>query len=127
MTAMRRVLTLEDSVWQGQVKPSSFLQTFANRRMAVMLPLGFASGLPLPLTAGTLQAWLTVAGVDLRTIGVFTLVGLPYTLKFLWAPVMDRFVPSWGCSPSWWLFSLRPKISSSMPTAPTSCARLSAG
>ena len=63
--------------------------------MAVMLPLGFASGLPLPLTAGTLQAWLTVAGVDLRTIGVFTLVGLPYTLKFLWAPVMDRFVPPW--------------------------------
>jgi PAT family beta-lactamase induction signal transducer AmpG len=63
--------------------------------MAVMLPLGFASGLPLPLTTGTLQAWLTVAGVDLRTIGVFTLVGLPYTLKFLWAPVMDRFVPPW--------------------------------
>ena len=60
-----------------------------------MLPLGFASGLPLALTAGTLQAWLTVAGVDLRTIGLFTLVGLPYTLKFLWAPVMDRFVPPW--------------------------------
>ena len=64
-----------------------------NRRLAVMLPLGFASGLPLALTAGTLQAWLTVVDVDLRTIGLFTLVGLPYTLKFLWAPVMDRFVP----------------------------------
>jgi PAT family beta-lactamase induction signal transducer AmpG len=60
-----------------------------------MLPLGFASGLPLALTAGTLQAWLTTSGVDLRTIGVLTLVGLPYTLKFLWAPVMDRFVPPW--------------------------------
>jgi MFS transporter, PAT family, beta-lactamase induction signal transducer AmpG len=60
-----------------------------------MLPLGFASGLPLALTAGTLQAWLTVVDVDLRTIGLFTLVGLPYTLKFLWAPVMDRFVPPW--------------------------------
>lgn len=60
-----------------------------------MLPLGFASGLPLALTAGTLQAWLTVAGVDLRTIGIFTLVGLPYTVKFLWAPLMDRFVPPW--------------------------------
>jgi len=80
---------------QGHLRSRSFLQTFANRRMAVMLPLGFASGLPLPLTAGTLQAWLTVAGVDLRTIGIFTLVGLPYTLKFLWAPVMDRFVPPW--------------------------------
>lgn len=66
-----------------------------NRRLAVMLPLGFLSGLPLALTAGTLQAWLTVEGVDLKTIGVFTLVGLPYTLKFLWAPVMDRFVPPW--------------------------------
>lgn len=60
-----------------------------------MLPLGFASGLPLALTAGTLQAWLTVAGLDLKTIGVFTLVGLPYTLKFLWAPLMDRLVPPW--------------------------------
>jgi PAT family beta-lactamase induction signal transducer AmpG len=60
-----------------------------------MLPLGFASGLPLALTSGTLQAWLTTSGVDLRTIGVLTLVGLPYTLKFAWAPVMDRFVPPW--------------------------------
>ncbi len=60
-----------------------------------MLPLGFASGLPLALTSGTLQAWLTVAGLDLKTIGIFTLVGLPYTLKFLWAPLMDRLVPPW--------------------------------
>lgn len=68
----------------------------ASRRVAVMLPLGFISGLPLALTSGaTLQAWLSVAGTDIRTIGWFTLVGLPYTLKFLWAPVMDRFVPPW--------------------------------
>ncbi|MGH7232209.1 MAG: AmpG family muropeptide MFS transporter [Nitrospiraceae bacterium] len=76
------------------MKPALF-DIFSNRRVGVMLPLGFASGLPLALTAGTLQAWLTVAGVDLRTIGIFTLVGLPYTLKFLWAPVMDRFVLPW--------------------------------
>jgi len=63
--------------------------------MAVMVLLGFSSGLPLPLTSGTLQAWLTVAGVDLRTIGIFSLVGLPYTIKFLWSPLMDRFVPPW--------------------------------
>ncbi|HXF94353.1 MAG TPA: MFS transporter [Nitrospiraceae bacterium] len=69
--------------------------SFANRRVAFMLPLGFASGLPLALTSGTLQAWLTIAGVDLRTVGIFTLVGLPYTVKFLWAPLMDRFVPPW--------------------------------
>ncbi len=66
-----------------------------SRRLAVMLPLGFASGLPLALTAGTLQAWLTMEGVDLATIGLFTLIGLPYTVKFLWAPVIDRLVPPW--------------------------------
>jgi PAT family beta-lactamase induction signal transducer AmpG len=77
-----------------------------NRRLAVMLPLGFASGLPLALTAGTLQAWLTMEGVDLKTIGVFTLVGLPYTVKFLWAPLMDRIVPPWfGRRRGWMLLT----------------------
>jgi PAT family beta-lactamase induction signal transducer AmpG len=66
---------------------------FRDRRLAVILILGFSSGLPLALTGGTLQAWMTVEGVDLSTIGLFTLVGLPYTWKFLWAPMMDRFVP----------------------------------
>jgi MFS transporter, PAT family, beta-lactamase induction signal transducer AmpG len=77
------------------MKTASIVQILANRRIAMMLPLGFASGLPLALTAGTLQAWLTVAGLDLKTIGIFTLVGLPYTVKFLWAPLMDRLVPPW--------------------------------
>jgi len=82
------------------------LATLMNRRLAVMLPLGFASGLPLALTAGTLQAWLTVEGVDLKTIGIFTLVGLPYTLKFLWAPIMDRVVPPWfGRRRGWMLLT----------------------
>src|SRR6266571_4783804 len=79
----------------GSMKTASFIQILANRRIGIMLPLGFASGLPLALTAGTLQAWLTVVGLDLKTIGIFTLVGLPYTLKFLWAPLMDRLVPPW--------------------------------
>jgi PAT family beta-lactamase induction signal transducer AmpG len=74
-------------------KLSAYFQVFRNRRIAVMVLLGFSSGLPIALTAGTLQAWMTVAGVDLRTIGVFGLVGLPYILKFLWSPFMDRFVP----------------------------------
>lgn len=59
-----------------------------------MLLLGFSSGLPLALTAGALQAWLTVEGISLRTIGYFALVGLPYTFKFVWAPLLDRFEPS---------------------------------
>jgi PAT family beta-lactamase induction signal transducer AmpG len=74
---------------------ASLQQVLANKRIGIMLPLGFASGLPLALTAGTLQAWLAVIGVDLKTIGIFTLVGLPYTVKFLWAPLMDRIVPPW--------------------------------
>jgi len=82
------------------------LAALLNRRLGVMLPLGFASGLPLALTAGTLQAWLTMEGVDLKTIGVFTLVGLPYTVKFLWAPLMDRIVPPWfGRRRGWMLLT----------------------
>src|SRR6267154_608653 len=73
--------------------PSSYLEVFRSRRLAVILLLGFSSGLPLALTGATLQAWMTVEGVDLSTIGIFTLVGLPYVWKFLWAPAMDRFVP----------------------------------
>ena len=88
-----------------QVKGSAYLQAFTNRRMAVMVLLGFASGLPLPLTAGTLQAWLTVAGIDIKTIGIFSLVGLPYTLKFLWSPFMDRFVPPWLGRRRGWIVS----------------------
>ncbi len=85
---------------------SAGLATLMNRRLAVMLPLGFASGLPIALTASTLQAWLTVEGLDLKTIGIFTLVGLPYTLKFLWAPIMDRFVPPWfGRRRGWMLLT----------------------
>ncbi len=70
-----------------------YLDVFANRRIAAMLALGFASGLPLALSTGTLQAWLTVEGVDIRTIGFFALAGLPYTFKFVWAPLVDRFEP----------------------------------
>jgi len=55
--------------------------------------LGFASGLPLALTSGTLQAWATVENVSLTQIGFLTLAGSAYTLKFLWAPLIDRFVP----------------------------------
>jgi PAT family beta-lactamase induction signal transducer AmpG len=72
---------------------SSYLEVFRSPRLAVILLLGFSSGLPLALTGGTLQAWMTVEGVDLSTIGIFTLVGLPYVWKFVWAPAMDRFVP----------------------------------
>lgn len=65
------------------------------RRSLVFLLLGFASGLPLSLTGSTLQTWLTVEGVDVVTLGFFILIGLPYTFKFLWAPLLDRFDLPW--------------------------------
>ena len=67
----------------------------ALHRLAVVTLLGFASGLPLALTGQAMQAWLTVSGIDLATIGFLSLVGLPYTFKFLWAPLMDRFELPW--------------------------------
>jgi len=70
-----------------------YSSVFRDRNLAVILILGFASGLPLALTGQTLQAWVTVEGVDLATIGLLTLVGIPYTWKFLWAPLIDRYVP----------------------------------
>jgi PAT family beta-lactamase induction signal transducer AmpG len=60
-----------------------------------LLALGFASGLPLALTGGTLQAWATIEQVSLQEIGFLTLVGTAYTLKFLWAPLVDRYAPPW--------------------------------
>jgi len=75
------------------LKSHDYSAVFRDRNLAVILILAFSSGLPLALTSGTLQAWMTVEGVDLSTIGIFTLVGIPYTWKFLWAPAMDRFVP----------------------------------
>jgi PAT family beta-lactamase induction signal transducer AmpG len=83
---------------------SDYRQIFRSRRIGVMVLAGFSSGLPLALTGGTLQAWMTVAGVDLRTIGVFALVGIPYTVKFLWSPLMDRFVPPWMGRRRGWMF-----------------------
>lgn len=68
---------------------------YFSRRVAPQLALGFASGLPLALTGGTLQAWATVSNVSLQSIGFLTLVGTAYTLKFLWAPLIDRYAPPW--------------------------------
>ena len=61
--------------------------------MLLALVMGFAGGVPLLLTITILQAWMKQEGVDLGTIGLFGLVGLPYTLKFVWAPLLDRYTP----------------------------------
>lgn len=90
-----------------QSKPAStepLIKKIFTRRMLVALIMGFASGLPLLLTITVLQAWMTREGVDLTVIGLMALVGLPYTVKFLWAPVLDRFtLPFLGRRRGWLL------------------------
>jgi MFS transporter, PAT family, beta-lactamase induction signal transducer AmpG len=79
----------------GRAAPPSRFRLAALHRLLVVAVLGFASGLPLALTGQAMQAWLSVEGVDIATIGFLSLVGLPYTFKFLWAPLMDRFELPW--------------------------------
>lgn len=87
-----------------QMSLSDYAAVFRSRKILVLLVLGFASGLPLALTAGTLQAWLAVEKVDIVAIGWFALVGQPYVYKFLWAPLMDRFAwPFLGRRRGWLL------------------------
>ncbi len=69
------------------------LAQYTDRRVLLILPLGFASGLPLLLTFSTLSAWFATAGVSRAAIGAFALVGTPYALKFLWSPLIDRLPP----------------------------------
>ena len=87
-------------------KRESILKVIFSGRMLVALVMGFSSGLPLLLTITVLQAWMTEEGVDLTLIGLMILVGLPYSLKFLWAPFLDRFtLPFLGRRRGWLLIA----------------------
>jgi PAT family beta-lactamase induction signal transducer AmpG len=77
----------------GRRSAATIARTVFSGRMLLALVMGFACGLPLLLTGSVLQAWMKEEGVDLSVIGLFALVGLPYTLKFLWAPILDRYTP----------------------------------
>src|SRR5476651_1847106 len=81
------------TVSPGTAEPRpSFLDTLAvylKPRVLIVMFLGFSSGLPLALSGATLLVWMRESGVDLGTIGLFALVGTPYTVKFLWAPLVD--------------------------------------
>src|SRR3954463_1483182 len=65
------------------------LAVYLRPRVLIVMFLGFSAGLPLALSGSTLQVWATEGGVDLRTIGLFAIIGTPYTVKFLWAPLVD--------------------------------------
>src|SRR5262245_7636200 len=79
-----------------ETNPASARSSFADAltvylkpRVLIVLFLGFSAGLPLALSGSTLLVWMSEAGVDLGTIGLFALVGTPYTIKFVWAPIVD--------------------------------------
>src|SRR6187200_870538 len=86
------------------------MAVYLQRRVLIVLLLGFSSGLPLALSGSTLLVWMRESGVDLGTIGLFALVGMPYTLKFLWAPLVDAlhvpfFTRALGRRRGWLVFS----------------------
>src|SRR5256885_3034682 len=86
------------------------LAVYLQRRVLIVLLLGFSSGLPLALSGSTLLVWMRESGVDLGTIGLFALVGTPYTLKFIWAPLVDAlhvplFTRALGRRRGWLVFS----------------------
>jgi len=86
--------------------PKPILSVICSGRMLVTLLMGFSCGLPLLLTITVLQAWMKEEGMDLTAIGMMALVGLPYTVKFLWAPFLDRFtLPFLGRRRGWLLVS----------------------
>ena len=81
---------------------NKYVAVFTNKRMLVTLLLGFSGGLPLALCGATMQAWLADAKVDIATIGQFSLIGLPYSMKFLWAPFIDNIkLPYLGLRRGW--------------------------
>ena len=85
-------MTAPDSAETAPAPRPSLREAFAvylQKRVLIVLFLGFSSGLPLALSGSTLLVWMRESGVDLGTIGLFALVGTPYTLKFLWAPLVD--------------------------------------
>lgn len=83
---------------------AQFFRVFQSRKMAALFSLGFASGLPYALTTDAFSAWLSSAKFEPSTIGWLGLVSLPYSLKFLWSPFVDRFVPPFLGRRRGWIF-----------------------
>ncbi len=85
-------------------KWTSLRHAIRNPQMSWMLVFGISCGLPYIITKSPLSAWMTKEGVDLKTIGLFALVSTPYTLKFLWAPLLDRYWPPFFGRRRGWAF-----------------------
>src|SRR5262249_60793757 len=89
--------TSQDSTAGWLSSWATALAVYTRGRVLVVLLLGFSAGLPLALSAETLRVWMADRGVDLGTIGVISLASLPYSIKFLWAPVVDALPVPWLC------------------------------
>lgn len=93
-----------------RAKLGAVLGVYLRPRLLIILLLGFSAGLPLALSSSTLAIWMVERGVDLGTIGLYALIGLPYSIKFLWAPIVDAlripFLTQWlGRRRAWLIFS----------------------
>src|ERR1700746_1094323 len=82
-------VALPDTTLAAKPRLAETLSGYLHRRVLIVMFLGFSSGLPLALSGATLLVWMRESGVNLATIGLFALVGTPYTVKFLWAPLTD--------------------------------------
>src|SRR5437763_879416 len=82
-------MTVAPETTQARPSFADTVGVYLQPRVLIVLFLGFSAGLPLALSGSTLLIWMRESGVDLGTIGLFALVGTPYTIKFLWAPVVD--------------------------------------
>ncbi len=108
------------AVQQPGEPAESIIRAAFSPKMLVALVMGFSCGLPLLLTISLLQAWMKDAGIDLTVIGLMALVGLPYTLKFLWAPFLDRYtIPVFGRRRGWLLIAQLSVVASIIALAST--------
>ncbi len=92
--------------WNNTLSPPDWLRVLLTRRMLICVFTGFSSGLPLYLLLNLVPAWLFTEGISLREIGAMTLIQLPYTWKFLWSPLLDRYaLPGFGRRRGWMLLT----------------------
>jgi PAT family beta-lactamase induction signal transducer AmpG len=91
---------------ETNTRRETWREALLNRRMLICVMTGFSSGLPLYLLLNLLPAWLRTEGIDLKSIALFALVQFPYTWKFLWSPLLDRYALPWLGRRRGWMFAM---------------------
>jgi len=101
---------------EPSAKRETWREALLNRRMLICIMTGFSSGLPLYLLLNLLPAWLRTEGIDLKAIALFALVQFPYTWKFLWSPLLDRYALPWLGRRRGWMFAMHVALIASIAT-----------